>query len=362
MSETHTDHGISLVMPISGIKFVNEAYLADEVVRCGAKIDRMLTTSGGSIVAMMMLASDLASVRNFASYKVYHEKFRFIIGELDSDWYCKPRSSIPIINTFMSIGKESSFERGNGEERIKQYAFDASGQPEVWMGTQNADTMAHQVWCTKSQKEASVDMDGINYLDNDINTITKVVIGSCAVPLFVPSIQIGEHTYRDGGMKHASPLGDCLPMFRTAITVDLCTAPRECPRTSGLLPYKIVYISPVRYNVCEDKLSDQLEDDDIWRQMQGSIAGMIADIHLADMNNGVRALGKKRERTTVFGYGDNALFTALKLQKKAKASVIRLSPLEPVYVGFTTMEKGDALRAFDEVSHTEYHVRHDFVL
>ena len=348
MSAIDEKGGVSVVMPISGIKFVNQVWLLTQVIRCGGKVSRILSTSGGTITAMMALASDLASVCDEKTYAIFLGKLKFILGELDAEWYCKPRCSVWIINTLMSLGKESCFERGNGEELIRQYNLSSKDQPEVWMGTQNYDTMAHQVWCTKSRDEASVDMGGVNYLDDDTETITKVAIGSCAVPMFVPSIQIGKHSYRDGGMKFASPLGDCLPMFRTSVT-------------NGPLPYKLVYISPVRYNLNENHLSDELEDDDIWRQMQGSIAGMVTDIHLADMNNSVRVLGKECERKTVFGYNSKALMIALELQKTVRASVIRISPVDAVYVSFISMPKGRALEAFEEVCGTSFHVRHDYV-
>lgn len=340
---------VSLVMPISGNRFVNQVWLASELVRCGCKPKRILSTSGGSITAMMLLAADIQSVNSKRTYEVFLTKLRFILAELDREWYCTPRCSIMVFNTLMSLGTSSVFLRGDGEERIKQYNLSSVGQPEVWMGTQNSENMKHQVWCTKSKKEASVSMGGVKYLNDNTSKITKVAIGSCSVPMFVPSIEIEGHQYRDGGMKFASPLGDCLPMFDTSIT-------------NGCLPYKLVYISPVRYNLREDKLSDELEDDDIWRQMQGSIAGMVTDIHLADMNNGVRALGKKCERITVFGYDDEALFPALALQDKVRASVIRISPTEATYVNFINMPKGRALEAFEEVRQTRYHVRHDYVL
>jgi len=341
---------VTLVMPVSGNKFINEAWLAAEVVRCGCQIGRILSTSGGTIVAMMMLAAKVGWVHDEPSYIAFHERYRFIIGELDHTWYARKRSESPMLNTILFFKHGSLFERGNGEEQIKKYDLTTDGQPEVWMGTQNATTFAHQIWCTKSEQECSVKLRGAKYLAGDIPRITKAAIGSCDVPTLVNSIEIDGEFYRDGGMRFASPLGDCLPIFNTAVT-------------RGALPYKIIYISPIKYNCAEDGIvgGGGMQNDDAMDRMKMNIAGMITDTHIIDRDNGIRALGTHGAVTT-YGFGDIALCEALRIQANARMSFINLTPLNPVFVNFLLMPKGYALEKYDHLCATLYHVRHDYVL
>lgn len=338
---------VSLVMPVSGNKFVNEAKLAEVLVRFGCKFERILSTSGGSIVAIMLAASDVSSVCDLRTYNIFRRKYLEILADLDSNWYCKWKTSSPMLNTLLFIQTGAWFDRGDGEERISKYDIRAKDQPEIWMGTQNARTHKHQIWCTKSAEEASINPSGAKYLNGDVERITKATIASCSVPTFVPCMMIDGDPYWDGGMSHASPLGDFLPLFRTAMS-------------NGSLTYHVIYISPARFSCSEKDLNGgELENDDAWEKMRESVAGMVTTTHVADRDNGIRVIGENAK--TEIGFGERDLWSALCKQQFCKYSSIELSFASPVYINFVNMRKGDVLNKFHSLDSVQYRVRHDYV-
>lgn len=341
-----TSSGVTLVMPVSGNRIINQVYLANEVIRLRCRLARILATSGGSITAMMMLLCDVASVVDFETYSRYRERLRKILKELDRDWYCQPSSSFQMISTFKALSTGSLYLRGNGAEMIKSYEISVKGQPEVVMGTHNIDLSEHQLWCTHSKKDSTIQLQRARYLNGDMDKIAEAATASCSVPTLVPSVKIGRYSYDDGGVEHASPLGDCIHLFNSAL---------GC----GLLPYKVVYICPSRYSSSEDPKTEEIEDDDVKNKMKASFAGMITKIHIPDRNNGIRAVGAESEGVIKEkGRGPDALMRALDIQETAERSFIELTPSVPVYVNFTDMEKGEALQAFDEDCRSDYYVRH----
>jgi len=298
---------------------------------------------------MILLAADINSVKDHKSFLVFSAKVQLILGELDWTWYATRWSNIAVMNTLKAAAEGSLFDRGNGAERIKAYNISVKDQPDVWMGTQNRETLEHQIWCTKRKEECTMKLKGAKYLNGNVGKITEAAIASCSVPTLVPCVKIGHYHFRDGGVRFASPLGDCLPVFNTALH-------------KGKIPYKIVYISPNRYSEKEDKLSDKVEDDDVWNKISASFAGMATNIHMMDRNNGIRAVTADKRAVTEIGRGVNCLMKALEIQERAEMSIIELVMLDPVYTNFLTMHKGLALERFLEASKREYQVRHDYVL
>ena len=333
-------------MPVSGNRVINQVYLSNEAVRLQCVPARILATSGGTIAAAIMLICDVASVHNRETYLAYRAKIRKFLADLDSSWYCAPSSSWQVISTLKAMSSTGSlYLRGNGAEIIKSYNVDITGQPEVVMGTHNSDLSCHQLWCMHSWSQSTVRIPGAKYLDGDMDLIAEAATASCSVPTLVPPVTIDAHRYDDGGVEHASPLGDCMHLFETAL---------GC----GTLPYKIIYICPSRYSTNEDPLTEEIEDDDIKNKMKASFAGMVTKIHIPDRNNGIRAVGTEgvvKEK----GRGYRALIRALDIQADplVRRSFIELTASEPVYVNFVDMQRGDALDALD-ACRPNYHVRH----
>ena len=231
------------------------------------------------------------------------------------------------------------FARGTGAEIIKQYSFDFSKQPELWLGTHCKSTAKQQLFCTRNKSNAKILIREAKYLDENIDKIVQVVIASSAVPTIVSPNCIDGQDLCDGGVSFASPLGPCSKIF-----------------SEGHLSYHIVYVSPTRYSNKSDPQDCEIEEDDIVNKMKSSTAGMLTDIHIADRNNGIRNVGPDAIKES--GKGLDSLKRALHVQTKAKRSFIEITPSHCVHVNFIAMNKGDVYDAVNEAYHSDLIVRH----
>ena len=340
---------VTWVLPASGNKFVNQARFVNELVRCGCMPTRMLATSGGSIVSMLVLMCDIKSVKDKQTYIAFRERLGEVLADLDSAWYCSSRTCLPVVSFVQFMMDYSMFNRGNGAERMQAYTMNASLQPELWMGTHNRDTGKHQLWCTHEREISTITLEGAKYLSGNTKKIVEVAVASCAVPTFVPPVEIDGHKYRDGGVKYASPFGDCMHMFDTAIS-------------SGSIPYKIVYICSVWYSSSDDPKTAEIEDDDLQNKMRASFAGLISKLHIPERNNGIRAVGTTNVVKSK-GRGPTALMRELAVQAEptTKRSFIELAPCKAEYLNFVEMKRGEALDAFLRACEGDYYVRHWYV-
>lgn len=315
----------SLALPISGAKFPNQIWLALKLLALGYKPDRILGTSGGCITGTILLLADVQSVCCAETYREFVRRVDVIIGELDSSWYLKPWSSNILVDRAMGMSNCAMFNRGNGEELVAAIPIDLDSQPEMWIGTKNRTKNIHQLFCTRSRESAEIQVPGAIYAAGDVKLITKAAIASCSVPTIVPNIAIGNDSYCDGGISHASPLG-----------------PLACAYNDGQVSYHVVYISPVRYNKKDDPHTQEIEDDDVWNRMASSMAGMVGGLHIPDRNNGIRMVGPNAQKAV--GHGKAGLSRALKRQQTSLRSFIEITPITPLHCNFTNMKKGDVLR------------------
>jgi hypothetical protein len=281
----------------------------------------------------------MRSVKCQETYQIFCDKLSYILGEMTSDWYCKPRSSYSFVNTVMGLAAGSLFDRGNGADVIKEYSFDFSNQVEMWFGTHCKTTAKQQLFCTKHRDEALIHVKKAKYLNNNTDKIVEVVIASSAVPTIVPPILVDGQLLSDGGVGFASPLGPCMEAFH-----------------QEMISYHIVYISPTRYNNKDDPQDCEIEEDDMVNKMKSSTTGMVTNIHIADRNNGIRYVGPDAKKR--IGKGPDALTKALIKQKKARRSFIEVTPRECSHVNFVDMKKGDVLEAVNEAYFSDIIVRH----
>lgn len=299
-------------------------------------------TSGGAVTAMLLLLSDVNSVRDENSYLEFCKRLNAILDTVDSTWYMEPwLEQASLLNTGYGLCMGSLFGRGTGELFVGSLNIDISDQPETWIGTHCKDTAKSQVWCTKPEREATIRPDGARYINNDLRTLTRCTMASCALPMIVPSVEIYGERHSDGGTSYASPLGPCMSAF-------------EGSRST----YHVVYISPVRYSSNLDPHTEELEDDDIPNMFKSAVAGMVTQLHIPDRNNGLRFVGAS---TKTFGIGRKALSAALARSKTAERSFIELAPIEEVYADFLSLKKGDASAAVKKAYHKGFTVRQWYI-
>lgn len=340
MLRVHTN---TLVMPVSGAKFCNQIAIAKHLLGCGYRIGRIMGTSGGAVTATLLLLADVNSVHDETSYLDFCVRLNAILETVDSTWYMDPwMENASILNTAYGLCKGSLFGRGTGEMFVGSLNIDISGQPETWIGTHCKDTGKSQVWCTKPQNEATIHPDGARYINNDLPTLTRCTMASCALPTIVPSVEIQGERHSDGGTSYASPLGPCMSAFESSSS-----------------SYHVVYISPVRYSSCLDPHTEELEDDDIPNMFKSAVAGMVTQLHIPDRNNGLRFVGPNYTKT--FGIGRKALTAALERSETSERSFIELAPIEEVYSDFLSLKKGDASIAVRKAYHKGFTVRQWYI-
>jgi predicted acylesterase/phospholipase RssA len=335
---------LKLFMPISGAKIANQFAIIKHLLKCRYMPDIIGGTSGGCIVAVTLIALRVSEVRCERSYLAFCEKLDYILNNLDSSWYARPQSFCQMFSTFKSFKTGYLYDKGRGEEYIKDYALDITGQPETWLGTFDRTAGHHQLWCTKAKDQAIIRMRDANYLNEDIDMIAKVSVASSAVPFIVPPVEINKHSHCDGGVGYASPLGSLMPAFK-----------------AEQLSYHIVYISPVRYSSKQDpSVEAEQEDDDVWNKIKSSSTGLVTGLHLPDRNNGVRAVGPNAIK--VVGEGQRALMKALAVQKRAARSFIEIAPINAVHLNFLDIKPGDTTKAVSTAYNRGFIVRHWYTM
>jgi len=332
----------TLVMPISGIKFPNQFAIYLHLLKCRYMPDIVCGTSGGSIVATATAALRVSDIKCEDSYNTFRGNLDYVLNELDSSWYSSPLSFCQMFSTCRAVSAGALFDRGNGIKYIKEYAIDLKDQPETWIGTYNRSHGHHQLWCTKSKENSIIRMQNVNYLNEDIDMIAKVTIASSAVPTIVPPVPLYGDDHCDGGVGFASPLGSLMPAFE-----------------NEQISYHVIYISPVRYSSKYDPQTDEIEDDDVWNKIRSSTAGLVTGLHIADRNNGIRAVGLDPHKEV--GEGQEFLMHSLHIHKHAKRSFIELTPKDAVYLNFLNIKKGDALDAVNKAYTRGFIVRHWYI-
>lgn len=332
----------TLVMPISGARFCNQIGIVKHLLGCEYKMDRIMGTSGGAVTAMLLLMADVASIVDKDTYIAFCCRLNTILMDIDSSWYMSHHVSwSTVLNNIVGMSRGSLYGRGTGEMFVGALEGDISKQPETWIGTFCRETAKPQLWCTKSRREADIRVCGSIYMNNNIKLTTKVAMASCAVPTFVPPVAIGNRTYIDGGVGHASPLGQCMEAFE-----------------KGIASFHVVYISPARYSSSLDPKTDELEDDDIPNLVKSSIAGMVTGIHIPDRNNGIRFVTNTGQYNKTVGIGRKALKAALDKEPSCNKSFIELAPLQEIHLDFLGIRKGDVHKSVKKSYETGFSVRH----
>lgn len=342
----------TLAMPISGSKIVGQIMICINLLRAGYKPDVILGSSGGCITGMLLLACDINSIVDEESMEGFELKLKKILCQLSSENYCKPWICLPMLDTLLGISCGCGFNRGTGAVFIDPAKIDLSQQPEMWIGTHDSKDKTSQIFCTKRGSETILKFEDAIYLKENIPEILKAATASSAVPMIVPGVKIGGRVYQDGGMSHASPLGD---MIHNNVFEESNAS------------YHVVYVSPLRYNKKDDPHETELEDDDIWNRLTAGTGGMITGLHIPDRNNGIREVRIFAEKCGLEvmkqkGEGIKALKECLEMQKKVDCSFIEIAPKGHVTVNFLNMRKGDVFKETKNSYKEGFSVRHWYAI
>jgi predicted acylesterase/phospholipase RssA len=340
---THASIELSLAMPISGAKFANQIGICLHLLLCGYQPDVIMGTSGGCITGALLVACGVGNIKCQESYIEFRNKLNNILSQLDHTHYRTAWSDVAVFNTIQAIAYGSLYNSGAGPTFIDPASINIKHQPELWIGTHCKDTGQSQLFCTKPQRQSIIQMSDAIYLNNKIPDILMCAIASSAVPSIIPPIKRKGYSYCDGGISYASPLGPCMSAF-----------------DAKQLSYHVIYISAVRYNSADDPSTAEIEDDDVWNKISSSTAGMVTGLHIADRNNGIRAVGK--DPIKEIGCGKNFLKKCLRKQRRASRSFIELAPLKGVHINFLQMKQGDALKAVNEAYDNGFSVRHWYLM
>lgn len=341
MSENRTQ---TLVLPISGKHFPNQAAGIKILAECDYVPDVLLGTSGGAVVGLMAIGSQISQLRT-QGHVAFCNKVDNLLYQLNSSMYISawyPLVPSPLLG-FMLNGYH--FNAGSGVDIPELRDLNLCREPEMWIGTRRDADKKSVLFCTKTSRSvllnhSLIDSD-VSYLNCSEKHVTEACLASSSIPVIVPPVRIGKYLYSDGGTCYASPLGPCMRSLNSKNT-----------------SYHVVYISPARFNGKSEPESDEYEDDNIWRRMSSSTTGMITGLHIADRNNGIRMVGPVGLVKHYQGTGRDSLSKALRLSYKCSRSFIEISPIVESCVDFLRMNVGDALKATNRAYGNGFLINH----
>tara|TARA_R100000750_G_scaffold62420_1_gene56126 strand:+ start:672 stop:1706 length:1035 start_codon:yes stop_codon:yes gene_type:complete len=312
------------ILPVSGGHFVNQIALISLLCDKGYRPKLILGSSGGAISAYIGLCADW-------KYNGILRVLEDISSELfvKSWWGNKLGPYIP--SGIIGIFKGALFKHGSGAEHLfdKYLTTDSVTRCEIWCGTYNKDTGTAGMFCNRSYEKSYVKSGDsnppmpttINYLDGDLEKISKSVYASSCIPTLLPSIEIDGEKYYDGGLVSASPLfplSDCLP---------------DC--------LKIIYISSFDM---EKEKADLVDCSNIIQIGIGSIAETVTGLCMADRIFAVR-LAMKCTKVHYVYLED--IDEACMIYRNAEKAVMELFPLVDQQVNITKFDHIEAIKSIN---------------
>jgi len=314
------------ILPVSGGHFVNQVALISLLCDHNYKPKLLLGSSGGAIAAYIGLCADW-------KYNGILRVMEDISSELfvKSWWGTTLGPHIP--SGVIGIFKGAIYKHGKGaDEVLKKYLTpDSVTRCEIWAGTYNKDTGTAGMFCNKSYEKSYVKSDDsipsmpttINYLNGNIDNVSKSIYASSCIPTLLPAVDIGGEKYFDGGLVSASPLfplSDYLP---------------NC--------LKIFYISS--FNMEKEK-ADLVDCSNIIQIGMGSMAEAVTGLCMADRIFAVRLVMKcdKMHYTYLENIGE-----ALDIYRKSERAVMELFPREDRQVNITKFDSKDSIPIIERI-------------
>jgi len=253
-------------LPVSGGGFVTQLGLLCELYearkicnngKCkGRKSyapDLVLAASGGNVSSYLALSGD------WSTPGIYRGVYQLDPKAFTRKWVPRELSIVP--NIAIGVCKGSLYRKGYGACDLFTSLFTPKSvsSTEIWTGTYNNDLKSAQFFCNKRRDNSMInevffneeqflfDSLKLQFMNENIELISKVTIASASIPLIVPNQVISGTSYADGGCMYPSPL----PVFINEI-VRIVLNDTSLPRTSKLY-YKKNEVKEEILNVWQDE-------------------------------------------------------------------------------------------------------------
>ncbi len=195
------------VLPVSGGGFVSQLAILQHLCESQIIPDITLASSGGNVAAYIAAAANWkwAAIERIAR-------------ELSHDLFVEPWNSISALSMIIGYFKGNMYNKGSGVNNFlkKYFTSDTIIKYEIWTGTYNKNRQQARLFCNKSKEASIMDVSCIDhnltqsmspiFANGNIELIGKAGSASASIPAIVPSQQILDESYVDGGVAGASPL------------------------------------------------------------------------------------------------------------------------------------------------------------
>lgn len=214
------------ILPISGGGFPAQIGLLKELYKStktsdkpGIKPDLVFASSGGNVAAYIAMLGDWTDTGISRNCTL-----------LDSSLFVESWTP-PFFPTWIAFPlTKSVYRNGEGVKRLFDQIFTPNSiqKTEIWTGTYNATKQQAAMFCNKSIETSIIkdfgedsyiyDMQPSQYLNGNVNEISKCCYASASIPYLTPGVMIGKDRFLDGGAMYASPLAAMSPRLTDALS------------------------------------------------------------------------------------------------------------------------------------------------
>lgn len=195
------------VLPVSGGGFVTQLAILQHLCESNIHPNITLASSGGNVAAYIAEAAQWkwAAIERIAR-------------KLSQDLFVSSWSNIAFMSTIIGYFQGNIFNKGTGVHNFlnEHFTEQTIRNDEIWTGTYNKNKKQARLFCNKFREESMLDISCIDhdlsqsmevvFADGKIDLIAKYGSASASIPAIVPSVNILEEEYVDGGVASASPL------------------------------------------------------------------------------------------------------------------------------------------------------------
>lgn len=196
-----------LILPISGGSFPVQIASIISLTEINYVPNLTLGTSGGNVSAYV------ASISNWKKNKIYR-----ISNQIKSSLFCSHWSSLNFLSNLIGFFRGNLYNKGNGMDEFINNNFNSKTiqNDEIWTGCYNSTKKKAKIFCNLEKRNSILKDEDFNldltqtlppeYLNGNIEKISKVNLASASIPGFVPPQNIDGDIYMDGGVATSSPL------------------------------------------------------------------------------------------------------------------------------------------------------------
>lgn len=195
------------VLPVSGGGFVSQLAILQHLCESNILPNITLASSGGNVAAYIAEAAQWkwAAIERIAR-------------KLSQDLFVSSWSNVAFMSAIIGYFQGNIFNKGTGVYNFLNEHFTPQTirNDEIWTGTYNKNEKQARLFCNKFKEESLLDVSCIDhdlfqsmeviFADGNIDLIAKYGSASASIPAIVPSVNILNDEYVDGGVASASPL------------------------------------------------------------------------------------------------------------------------------------------------------------